>query len=103
MRHIRLLDLDVTWPPQLRLLMQKAPPRPPTFMFVDGSVEYSKLGENRACTNQRMRCTQLNVLNINIELARPECSGEFGVAEKLDLTMAMPGRSALYRYHWGLS
>ena len=50
-----LLDLEVTWPPQLRILMQ-----------------------------------QLNVLNINIELARPECTGPFGVAEKMNLTLAMP-------------
>lgn len=50
-----LLDLDVTWPDELRELMQ-----------------------------------MLHVFNVNLQLARPECSFKFGIQQKLDATLGLP-------------
>jgi hypothetical protein len=39
--------------------------------------------------------SNLNILNVNLELARPECSGEFGVMQKLKITLFLPVGVAL--------
>ena len=31
-----------------------------------------------------------NLLNVNLQIARPECSGTFGVKERLEITLALP-------------
>ena len=39
--------------------------------------------------------SNLNILNVNLELARPECSGEFGLMQKLKITLFLPVGMAL--------
>jgi hypothetical protein len=40
--------------------------------------------------NLRVLMQSLNVFNINLELARPECSIEFGMQQKMEFTLALP-------------
>ena len=34
--------------------------------------------------------SMFNLLNVNLQIARPECSGTFGVKERLEITLALP-------------
>lgn len=39
--------------------------------------------------------SNFNILNINLQLVRPECSGPFGVKQRLEITLALPVGMAL--------